>query len=547
MAGYYIYYGTVPIGTRLYSNRAGGFLTTCKEDTDVTYAPTQDGGHTWANFNYKGMNAWCREDALTDRSSQWIETTPSYAASVLGSVNGNAIGQNISVNYTVKSAGVQHWLRITLGSKTAYLANYASGSSYTVPMDWCNALPNQTQGTATIDLETWRQENGKWILVGKQSKTQALYVPSYVVPSIGSFTVSPTNLNNAFSGEYVQLVGKLTWASTASGQYGASIQSVQISIDGRSYTGANGTSGFLANAGTSTVTCIVKDSRGRKAEQSKSITIRAYQYPQQGSLNIVRCNRSGAADDRGDYAMYTGAPITYNGENRSITSYIKQGDVWVLKAPSVIDGKSLFENIALQQTHAIKTVVSDDITSSTFYYTIYSSGCLMNVKRNCVAFGGYATEPNTFEVFYSFGETFKKKIGLRRVDENGIESEAGQYVQVWNGSEWLWDSIPNKLGVEYKTTRLYLDKPVYACKLDFPIANNGSATQMPAETEAFLVEQNLLFKSNDGQYRFMLPYLDPQYPIYLSLRGRGVMVHKNTGWGDGRIYGTVYYTKGVPV
>lgn len=137
-------------------------------------------------------------------------------------------------------------------------------------------------------------------------------------------------------------------------------------------------------------------------------------------------------------------------------------------------------------------------------------------------------------------------VNLRRVNENGAESETGQYIQMWNGSEWLWDSIPNKLGVEYKTTRLYLDKPVYACKLDFPIANNGSATQMPAETEAFLVEQNLLFKSNDGQYRFMLPYLDPQYPIYLSLRGRGVMVHKNTGWGDGRIYGTVYYTKGVP-
>lgn len=142
-------------------------------------------------------------------------------------------------------------------------------------------------------------------------------------------------------------------------------------------------------------------------------------------------------------------------------------------------------------------------------------------------------------------------VKFRYVNANGdpeSNTSIERYLQIYNEKDavWEWINTPNKLGIEHRTTRIYLDKPVYACKIDVPIANNGSINHVLQDAQIIIIDHTLRFKSNDGQYHLLLPYLDPQYPIYLSLRSRGVLVHKNTGWGDGRIYGTVYYTKGVP-
>lgn len=194
-----------------------------------------------------------------------LDTIP--RASSFGTISGNTIGSNITININRNSDKFTHTLWYSFGNLTWQEIGSSVGTSktFTPPLSICSQIPNSTSGTMTLILRTF---NGSTQVGSDVYKTITVNVPSSVVPSISSINLSEGN--SAFSiDKYVQYYSKLKVVTNASGSYGSTIKSYKITgIDSNTYTSSNFTSSELQLTGTRTITVEVTDSRGRKATKT---------------------------------------------------------------------------------------------------------------------------------------------------------------------------------------------------------------------------------------------------------------------------------------
>lgn len=151
--------------------------------------------------------------------------------------------------------------------------------------------------------------------VGASTLQLSLAVPTNVVPSLTVALSDPTNVSTTYGG-YVQLRSKLKVALTASGAQGSTIKTYSVKV-GSIYAGASatGTTDYLPDAGTLTVTCSVTDSRGRTTTKTQSITVLAYARPTVSAITAARCNANGTANRAGIYGK-----VTFSGAITSLSA-----------------------------------------------------------------------------------------------------------------------------------------------------------------------------------------------------------------------------------
>lgn len=207
-----------------------------------------------------------------------LTTIPRASTMTFGTLT---IGSNATFTISRASNTFTHTIKYSFlgGAQTNITTN--AGASYTwspVPTSFYNSLPNATEGSIVLTLETYNSGT----LIGTNVYNTKVYVGSGVVPSIGSITCSQVG-TGWLNGKtfYVSGFSKVKVATTATAGAGTntSITKYQISVDGQSGTGATWTSNTLATAGSKTVTVTVTDSRGRTATSSSSITVLQYTSP----------------------------------------------------------------------------------------------------------------------------------------------------------------------------------------------------------------------------------------------------------------------------
>jgi len=122
---------------------------------------------------------------------------------------------------------------------------------------------------------------------------------------------------------------KLSVVISASGASGSTISSYSTKAGGKTYSGSSFTVNSITSAGTLTFSVTVKDSRGRSASTTKSITVVDYENPVINKFSVIRANSDGTPNDEGSSLLITYgfdiSPVN-NRNDKSFTIAMKSAD-----------------------------------------------------------------------------------------------------------------------------------------------------------------------------------------------------------------------------
>lgn len=182
----------------------------------------------------------------------------------------------------------------------------ASSTTWTVPTDLANYIPDALQGVVTLRCTTRKTGIGS---IGTRFATFNANVPEYW-PSIDSVTFEEANSKVAAAnlGFFVQSLSKLKFNIAASGKYGSTITNIKAEYQGKTYTGEEWTSAALALSGANVFQITITDSRGRTQSGPKTVQATAYNPPEILNFSASRIDAAGNADTEGKKVK---APIRY--------------------------------------------------------------------------------------------------------------------------------------------------------------------------------------------------------------------------------------------
>ncbi|MFI3324999.1 MAG: DUF859 family phage minor structural protein [Clostridia bacterium] len=334
-------------------------------------------------------------------------TLPQIARASTFSVSSSSVtmtgSDSLTVSITRMVSTYTHKITFALESYSQSYSSVATSKSYTVPITWNNALPNNTSGTMTITVDTY---NGS-IKVGSASSTVTAYVPSTIVPTMASFTSARVDGDVPSSwGVYVQSKSKATLSvGTCAGSYGSTIIGYKITGDGNTATSTSLTTAYLTSSGTVTFTAVATDSRNRTVTKTVSITVYSYSSPKSTDTVVVeRCDSSGNLSYLGTYLCiipkYSYSSV--NGNNTfSISAKYKYSTSW---SSSVSLNNNLTNiiggSINAEYNYTVQISLTDYFGTVTQTFTVpmfYSSIDVYKTGKG-VAIGAVATQEDVFEV-----------------------------------------------------------------------------------------------------------------------------------------------------
>lgn len=211
----------------------------------------------------------------------------------------------VTINLDKKSSNFTDTVTIELGTeKVSYdLGKTTTSKTLTIPLAWNNQIPNSNSGVATITTTT---KNGDSTL-GSSSTSLTVNVPQIeeLNPTL-SFSTSDDNGYASTFGKYLVGQSKIKVTGTETGQYGATIKSRSITMNGETYTANPSTSNVLSSINNTSIEYSITDSRGRTTVKTSTIPTYAYTPPKITSfITPVRWSNSlssGVEKNNGDYA-----------------------------------------------------------------------------------------------------------------------------------------------------------------------------------------------------------------------------------------------------
>lgn len=322
-------------------------------------------------------------------TSMSLEITYTYLKSD-GTITDSQTGSASILTIAPYDNTYSHKVTWSLGSNSYGPQTIAAGTttaSYTIPHTW---LPDSTSGVASVELETIDSGGNS---LGTNTYTFNLSVPSSIVPTIGSFTITPVN-NGASAaaaawGLYIQGKTKATAtianASAGSGATGITSYSITTSPGFGSGTTSSLTTNNLTASGNVVFTAVVTDSRGRTATSSQTITVQPYTPPSFTSTPIgFRSDSQGNQEEiNGTYASIT-ATFTYASVNNnnaltstvtilSVETAITSGTAVVIGSGSLTSDLAYTASIKLKDTVGTETIY-DVIIPSAEYLIHFAAG-----------------------------------------------------------------------------------------------------------------------------------------------------------------------------
>ncbi|HEM2699195.1 TPA: hypothetical protein U0551_000544 [Streptococcus suis] len=236
------------------------------------------------------------------------------------SVGIGTIGNALTININRQSSSFKHTVRYAWGNKQGTIAtNVDTSTTWTIPLDFANDIPDSTSGTGTIYVDTYSGSTK----TGTQSTAFTASVPDSIKPSLTGFTLVDGNTaaRTLIPGEqqFVQIVSNIAvHFGQATGAYGSTITSYHAEIVGKNQsTSQNGGSlGIMNYHGQVTIRARVTDSRGRTSNTiERTVTVLEYFAP---ALNFS-VERSGATSSTFSILRNARiAPLTVGGSQRNI-------------------------------------------------------------------------------------------------------------------------------------------------------------------------------------------------------------------------------------
>lgn len=235
------------------------------------------------------------------------------------SVSPGVIGSSVTININRQSSSFKHTVRYSWAGKSGTIAtNVDTSTTWTIPLDFANDIPNSASGTGTIYVDTYSGSTK----TGTQSTTLTASVPANVKPTFTGISLS--DLNGAAQNlipngnTFIQVISNIKVAfNGAVGSYGSSITGYYAEIVGKNQsTSSNGGSlGIMNYHGTIKIRASVSDSRGRWSDAREvSVTVLEYFAPAL-SFSIARTGSTSSTLTVTRNAKI--APLTVSGSQKN--------------------------------------------------------------------------------------------------------------------------------------------------------------------------------------------------------------------------------------
>lgn len=226
-----------------------------------------------SNISYSTLN-------FGNASGSWSHGLATIPRSSSVSVGSGVIGSAVTININRQSSSFKHTVRYHWGNKSGTIAsNVDTSTTWTIPLDFANDIPNSTSGTGTIYVDTYSGSTK----TGTQSTTLTASVPAIMKPTFTGVTLADHNTaaQSLIPGNtFIQVISniKVTFNGGA-GSYGSTITGYKAEIVGKNQTTNvnGGTLGIMNYNGTITIRASVSDSRGRWSD-TRDVTVTVLEY-----------------------------------------------------------------------------------------------------------------------------------------------------------------------------------------------------------------------------------------------------------------------------
>lgn len=307
------------------------------------------------------------------------------------------MGNTITITLSRASSEFTHTVKYAWGKDLVLIAkNVTTSTSWTIPLELANGVPNGLTGSGAIVCETYKGS----ILIGSERVPFSATVPTSVKPTITNITITEAATGLAEKIEaFVQGRSKLSVVVSANGVYGGTIKSYKTTVNGTVYTSGTFETETLLKSGQMDVTTTVTDSRGRSATLTRSINVLAYEIPSISSLSAYRVNETGEKNDEGTFCKVDLSFIISSLNDKNDKSYaldiqesgatewipLESGSVYAYNG-SYTDANGILN---ADKPYRVRLTVSDYFTSVTRVYEIPTAYTLLDVHSSCrgIAFG----------------------------------------------------------------------------------------------------------------------------------------------------------------
>lgn len=376
------------------------------------------------------------------------------------SVSPGVIGSSVTININRQSSSFKHIVRYSWAGKSGTIAsNVDTSTSWTIPLDFANDIPNSASGTGTIYVDTYSGSTK----TGTQSTTLTASVPSNVKPTFTG--VSLSDLNGAAQNlipngnTFIQVISNIKVAfNGAVGSYGSSITGYYAEIIGKNQsTSSNGGSlGIMNYHGTIKIRASVSDSRGRWSDTREvSVTVLEYFAPAL-SFSIARTGSTSSTLTVTRNAKI--APLAVSGSQKNtMTLTFKvarlgttnfQADTgpatgsWTSISNLVNSQANLAGNYLANQSWVVIGTLEDKFTRTDFMVNVATESVVLSYDRSGVGVNKIR-ERGALDVKGDIYVDDKPIQQYQLTDNNGgLSRGSAQWNDVWNkqGTEFGWRS-----------------------------------------------------------------------------------------------------------
>ncbi|MCP9083553.1 DUF859 domain-containing protein [Streptococcus sp. CF10-1] len=425
-------------------------------DRTVTIRHENDGKKTFSlSATFSGGGGWS-PGTLTLSSNSFTLTTIPRSSSVR--VGAGVIGSTITININRQNPSFKHTVRYAWAGKSGTIAtNVDTSTSWTIPLDFANDIPNSANGTGTIYVDTYSGSTK----TGTQSTTLTASVPANVKPTFTG--VSLSDLNGAAqnlipkSDTFIQVISNIKVAfNGAVGSYGSSITGYYAEIVGKNQsTSSNGGSlGIMNYHGTIKIRASVSDSRGRWSDTREvSVTVLEYFAPAL-SFSIARTGSTSSTLTATRNAKI--APLMVAGSQKnSMTLTFKvarlgttnfQVDTgpatgsWTSISNLVNSQANLAGNYLANQSWVVIGTLEDKFTRSDFMVNVATESVVLSYDRSGVGINKIR-EQGALDVKGNIYADNKPIQQYQLTDNNGgLGRGSAQWDDIWNkqATEFGW-------------------------------------------------------------------------------------------------------------
>ena len=340
----------------------------------------------------------------------------------IGSVN-PGFYYNVVIRYPVDtSASTTRYYEYTLLEKVQSTQEY----TVSVPLSIINNIEKNAnrQFVDTMRLEQYSGDYNEYTKDILQEYNRGyvyghfyLTVPDTLTPNV---SITASEHTSGLPSGLTFFVTKRSTAEVrinASGQYGATIQSISSTFEGTQYNGNSFVTNTFGKTGNYVVTATVTDSRGKVTTKTHTLTVKDWTEPKLTLCRGYRCASANDPTESPDGAFIcvrcngSVAPVDNENAMTCIVNYKAQESSSTSSATVGTTGYTMNQAYAIfpatiGSDYDITVVLRDRFTQTTYICArVPATGALIHIKKNKKGMGLFRRAPSNADGLYIAGNT----------------------------------------------------------------------------------------------------------------------------------------------